>query len=35
MKSGLGFHFSYTPIFNTVDGTMPVFLGIGIGYSWR
>jgi len=35
MKSGLGFHFSYTPIFNTVDGTMPVFLGAGIGYSWR
>jgi len=33
--SGIGFHFSYTPLFNTVDGFMPVFLGIGIGYSWR
>lgn len=31
---GLGFHVSYAPLFNTVDGTMPLWLGAGIGYSW-
>jgi len=35
LKNRLGFHFSYTPIFNAVDGFMPVFLSVGIGYSWR
>jgi len=31
---GLGFHVSYTPLFNTVDGTMPLWIGVGIGYTW-
>lgn len=33
-NKGVSFHISYTPLFNTVDGTMPVWLGAGIGYSW-
>ncbi len=31
---GVGFHVSYTPLFNTVDGTMPWWFGAGIGYGW-
>jgi len=33
-EKGIAFHVSYVPLFNTADGAMPVWLGLGIGYSW-
>ncbi|OCA77146.1 hypothetical protein BBI01_01400 [Chryseobacterium artocarpi] len=33
-EKGIAFHASYVPLFNTADGTMPVWLGVGVGYSW-
>ncbi|KGE14872.1 hypothetical protein [Sphingobacterium deserti] len=33
--NGFGFQATYTPLFNTVDGTMPFWIGVGIGYSWN
>ncbi|MDF2514861.1 MAG: Uncharacterized protein K0R59_157 [Sphingobacterium sp.] len=33
-EKGIAFHVSYVPLFNTADGTMPVWLGLGLGYSW-
>lgn len=34
-KRGFGFQVTYTPLFNTVDGLKPIYLGIGLGYSWK
>ncbi|TDS14563.1 hypothetical protein [Sphingobacterium paludis] len=33
--NGFGFQATYTPLFNTVDGAMPFWIGVGIGYSWK
>ena len=35
IEKGFSFQITYTPLFNTVDGTMPIFGGIGLGYSWK
>ena len=33
--NGLSFQATYTPLFNTIDGNMPFWIGAGIGYSWK
>ena len=33
--NGLSFQATYSPLFNTVDGNMPFWIGAGIGYSWK
>ncbi|MGJ1419791.1 hypothetical protein ACR79T_09200 [Sphingobacterium spiritivorum] len=35
LERGFAFHASYSPLFNTVDGAMPFWFGIGLGYSWK
>lgn len=35
IKSGFGFQVTYNPLFNTVDGFKPIWLGIGLGYSYK
>lgn len=35
MTRGVAFQVTYNPLFNTVDGTMPAYFGVGIGYSWK
>lgn len=33
--NGLSFQATYTPLFNTTEGTMPFWIGVGIGYFWK
>jgi len=35
INNGVSFQATYTPLFNTVEDTMPFWIGIGIGYSWK
>ena len=35
LKKGFSFQATYNPLFNTVDGFKAVWLGIGLGYSWK
>ncbi|MCA5005382.1 hypothetical protein [Sphingobacterium bovistauri] len=35
LEKGFAFQVTYNPLFNTVDGTMPIFFGIGLGYAWK
>ena len=35
INSGFSFQATYTPLFNTAEGTMPFWIGVGLGYSWR
>lgn len=35
IHNGFGFQATYTPLFNTIEGIMPFWIGVGIGYSWK
>src|SRR5690606_15647121 len=35
INNGFSFQATYTPLFNTIDGIMPFWIGVGIGYSWK
>lgn len=34
-NNGFSFQATYTPLFDTTEGTMPFWIGVGIGYSWK
>ena len=33
-NSGIAFQLTWSPLFNTVDGSKPYWFGIGVGYAW-
>ncbi len=35
MERGVGFQVTWTPLFNTMDGTKAAWFGVGVGYAWK
>ncbi|WDF67845.1 hypothetical protein PQ465_16275 [Sphingobacterium oryzagri] len=35
LKKGFAFQTTFNPLFNTANGTMPLFFGLGLGYAWK
>lgn len=35
MERGLAFQVTWSPLFNTVDGTKMAWFGVGVGYAWK